>query len=84
MDKEIKKNIREAGGLLTLGLEMGISVTLGYFVGTWIDNWLGTHPIFLIIFILFGFGAAFMAVYRAYKIAKDIDNQEEIDQTGFR
>jgi ATP synthase protein I len=82
MDKEIKKNIREVGGLMTLGLEMGISVTLGYFMGTWIDNWLGTQPIFLILCILFGFGAAFLAVYRAYKIAKDIDNQGEINGTG--
>ncbi len=82
MDKEIRKNIREVGGLMTLGLEMGISVTLGYFMGSWIDNWFGTQPIFLILCISFGFGAAFMAVYRAYKIAKDVDNQGEINGAG--
>ncbi len=67
---------------MTLGIEMGISIVIGYFMGRLIDKWLGTEPIFLIIFILFGFAAAFMAVYRAYKVAKDIDKKEEIDHVG--
>lgn len=46
------------------GMELVVSIAAGTLIGWGLDRWLGTKPIFLIVFILAGIGAGFMNVYR--------------------
>ncbi|MDH5509635.1 MAG: AtpZ/AtpI family protein [Nitrospinota bacterium] len=48
----------------TVGLQIVISVLIGFGMGLWIDRWLGTKPWFMLLFILLGVGAGFLNVYR--------------------
>lgn len=47
-----------------LGLLIPAAVMIGYLVGYGIDRWLRTTPIFAVIFLLLGFAAGFLALYR--------------------
>jgi ATP synthase protein I len=49
----------------SVGLELGIAVTLGVFIGLWLDDELGTSPWLLLLFIAFGLVAGFRGVLRA-------------------
>ena len=53
-----------------VGLEMGIAVTLGYFVGNWLDGRYGTKPWLMIVGLFLGLGAAAKAVVNAVNRAK--------------
>lgn len=48
----------------TVGLEMGLSVIIGLFVGQWLDARLGTEPWLLLVFLLFGMAAGFRSIFR--------------------
>jgi ATP synthase protein I len=41
------------------------ALVVGVFLGYWIDRWLHTTPIGIIVFMLLGFGAGFMNLYRS-------------------
>lgn len=63
-----KKNIYiEVGKMLSLvsqlGIMMVISILGTFFIGRFIDNHLNTKPIFTLIFLVLGIGAAFISVY---------------------
>jgi len=64
--------LKQSATVGSVGLEMGISVVIGFLVGHYLDKWLDTRPIFTIIWIGFGFGAAAKALYRTYKHAKRV------------
>jgi F0F1-type ATP synthase assembly protein I len=51
-----------------LGLRLGISVILGMGGGLLLDNWLGTLPLFTLIGVALGFGAA---MYTIWNVARD-------------
>ena len=46
------------------GAELVVSIGSGTAIGYGLDYWLGTSPIFLIIFLLAGVGAGFWNTYR--------------------
>lgn len=71
------KDLREGAVVGSVGLEMGLSVIIGYLIGRQIDIWLGTHPIFTVVWIFFGLGAAASALVHAYKRGKAIGREEE-------
>ena len=52
---------------LDLGLRIGVLVVLGVVVGFLLDGWLGTQPIFTLVGVLLGIGAAF---YTMWEIAQ--------------
>ena len=33
-----------------MGLELGLSVVVGFLIGSWLDGWLDTKPWFLLVF----------------------------------
>ncbi|MBZ0273258.1 AtpZ/AtpI family protein [bacterium] len=76
MDPQSKKLLREAGGISAVGLEMGISVAIGFLGGRWLDGKFGTAPTLQILGIFFGLGAAFMAVLKVYKKARRLGSPE--------
>jgi len=43
-------------------------------LGFWLDKWLGTMPLFLIVFFFLGFAAGFMNIYRA-QMGKDFSGK---------
>ena len=62
-----------------VGIEMGLAVTIGAFVGWKLDKWLGTQPYMLIFWSVAGLGAAFKAIYDAYREAKkEIDEPDSL------
>jgi ATP synthase protein I len=48
----------------TMGLELGLSVVFGVFIGWGLDTWLGTEPWLLLLCTLLGMAAGFIGVYR--------------------
>ena len=53
------------GMALRLAIEMVAALGVSVFLGYWIDDALGTLPLFLIVFLILGMGAGFINVYRA-------------------
>ena len=51
----------------SMGLEVGLSVVVGFLIGTWFDKWLETEPWFLIIFGVAGVIAGYRGMYRMVK-----------------
>lgn len=56
---------------LSFGLTMAISIYLGFKGGLWLDNYLHTEPLFLIIGILLGIGVTFKNL---------LDNLKKLDK----
>jgi ATP synthase protein I len=50
-----------------LGVDIVSAVLVGLVIGYWLDVWLKTSPLFLIIFIIMGAVAGFLNVYRSTK-----------------
>jgi len=50
---------------LRAGTDFVAALVVGVFLGYWIDRWLGTTPIAIIICMLLGFGAGIMNLYRS-------------------
>jgi F0F1-type ATP synthase assembly protein I len=61
----------------TIGIEMGISVGAGFFIGNYLDNKLQiTKPYLTIFFIVAGFGAAVKSFIRMVKkLQKDFKDE---------
>jgi ATP synthase protein I len=64
-DKNNYKLLVEQMALVTqIGLTMAGSILLCFAIGYFLDKWLGTRGIFLIIFILLGIAGGGWTVYR--------------------
>lgn len=59
---------RNIGIAFDLGLRLGISVILGLGGGLLLDSWLHTSPIFTLVGMLVGIGAA---MYTIWDVARD-------------
>jgi F0F1-type ATP synthase assembly protein I len=53
---------------LDLGIRLGVSVAIGLGGGLLLDNWLGTRPIFTLIGMVLGIGAAMVTIWN---VARD-------------
>lgn len=54
----------------SLGLEMGLAVLVGWWIGQWLDNRFETGPYLMLLFLGFGIAAAFKALFRAARQTK--------------
>ncbi len=61
--RKFKKYLRFS----TIGLELGLAVVLGLFVGQYLDDRFGTTPWLLLLFLLFGLVAGFRNLFRLLK-----------------
>ena len=61
----------------SVGLELGLSVLVGLFVGQWLDRRLGTDPWMLLLFLGFGLVAGFRSVYRLLRELNQREPQEK-------
>ena len=63
--KSTGAQIAQALSLLSqLSIMMLVSIFGCFFIGKFIDTKLNTRPIFMLIFLRLGIGAAFMSVYK--------------------
>ena len=51
----------------SMGLELGLSVVVGFLIGSWLDEWLVTEPWFLLIFGIAGIVAGYRSIFRLVK-----------------
>ena len=56
---------REIGFAYRVLIEMAVGIGFGAFAGWWLDQWLGTRPILMVVLILLGFAAGVLNAYRA-------------------
>ena len=56
----------------SVGIEMGISVFIGWGIGYFLDRELGTGPYLMTLFLLVGAAAGFNAMFRVARQAKAI------------
>jgi len=71
VNEDLKKAIKTVGILSTVGMAMAFSIAIGAIAGYYADKWLHTAPIFLLIGIGLGIGAAFRNLFILTKRARD-------------
>jgi F0F1-type ATP synthase assembly protein I len=74
------ENWRGVGSYGTLGLEIVLSICVGFFGGRWLDGRFGTEPWLSILGFVFGVGAAIKAVMRAMREMAAEAAREEREQ----
>jgi len=72
---ETARKFWRAASLASIGLEMGVAVVVGWWFGQFLDRKLGTDPWLMIVFLLFGVGAAFKAVIREARRIQSESNE---------
>lgn len=55
---------RSIGALSTVGLSFVLAIVIGAWFGYLLDTWLGTSPLFFLIFFVLGFAGGALNVYR--------------------
>jgi len=66
-----------AAQFMGLGLQFVLSLLLFLYLGKWVDGKLGTSPLFLILGVFIGAGAAFYSMYRRLKVAEREEEEKE-------
>lgn len=61
---EARKQMAALGGVATIGIEMAVSICVGYFGGRWLDGKFGTGPWLERIGFVFGVVAGYRSLYR--------------------
>jgi len=74
---ESKQMWRTTAQVGAVGLEMGIAVAVGYLIGNWVDGKFDTTPLFGLIGLGVGVGAAGKALWRTARIL----NKQDQDST---
>ena len=72
----LKNEMSGIGQAFRIGAELISSLIVGTGIGWFLDNWLGTKPWFMIIFIFLGGAAGILNVYRtAMRMADDVERE---------
>jgi ATP synthase protein I len=66
----VQQNWKGLAGPGTLGLEIALSVAVGLFGGSWLDQKFSTKPWLTLIGLGYGLAAAGRAIYRALQASK--------------
>lgn len=54
-----------AGRAMRAGVDLAAALLVGGFLGYWLDKWLNTKPLFMILLFFMGFAAGFLNIYRS-------------------
>jgi len=65
-----RSQIRQLGLLGTIPILLVVGPVVGFFIGRWLDEKLGTEPYLLILFLIFGFIASGREIYGIIKKAE--------------
>lgn len=71
---------KSLGAYGTVGLEIVLSILLGLWIGTKLDERLGTGPWMAVLWFVFGCGAAAKAVHRSWKQMQAAARREEAEE----
>lgn len=74
------KDMKVLGGYGTVGLEVVLSILFGLWLGTKLDDWLGTKPYMAVIWFGFGCAAAGRSIYRTWKSMQAAAKREEAEE----
>ena len=77
LNREQREQLKRVGSLSTVGLELGLSIAIGYLGGRWLDEKLGTEPWLEWIGLGFGLAAAVQSLYRAVRRAQRLMEEED-------
>ncbi len=72
---------RAMGVAFRISFELVLGVFIGAAIGWYLDKWLGTLPLFLIIFFILGFAAGLRNVFRAAARLGGKDSDAETNET---
>ena len=61
----------------SMGMELGLSVVVGFLIGSWLDGWLGTDPWLLLVFGAAGIIAGYRSIFRLLKKVQTGQKEEE-------
>ncbi|MEC8024533.1 MAG: AtpZ/AtpI family protein [Myxococcota bacterium] len=53
----------------TIGLEMGVSIFVGWYAGQWLDERFETRPWLMVVFLFLGLASGFRSLFRLAKRA---------------
>lgn len=73
--KNRKRTVDDLSGVGTLGTHMVASTFVGLALGWFLDDWLGTKPWLLLIFLFFGIAAGFKNILVE---ARKLNRQESV------
>ncbi len=77
LNEDNKQYLRKALDFSALGLEMGISVIIGLYLGHLSDKHWNTDPWGFLLGVIFGLGAAGLALYKAFLRLKKMESQND-------
>ncbi len=66
-NKGKNKDFKDFGVYLKSGVELVSAIIVALVIGVFLDNYFQSKPIFLIIFLILGFAAGIMNVFRSVK-----------------
>ena len=74
----MRSDLRGLGDYGTVGLDLVLSILLGFFGGRWLDGKLGAHGWLTVLGFLLGVIAGFRSLYRAaVKMRKETEAEDE-------
>ena len=77
LNREQREQLRQMGSFSTIGLELGLSIALGYLGGEWLDGKLGTEPWLKWIGLGLGLAAGARSLYRVVRRAQRMMEEED-------
>jgi len=80
LDREQREQLKQLGSLSTIGLELGLSIVIGYLGGRWLDGELGTEPWLKWIGLALGLAAGARSLYRVVRRAQRMMEEEDESQ----
>ena len=75
--KDRRELYKSMGFLSSLGINMVVSTLIGMAMGYYLDEWLGTKPWMLVIFLIFGIVAGFRNIFILTN--RELKRQQESD-----
>jgi ATP synthase protein I len=77
LNREQREQLKQMGSFSTIGLELGLSIALGYLGGEWLDGKLGTEPWLKWIGLGLGLAAGGVSLYRVVRRAQRVMEEED-------
>ena len=75
---EGRKQMQQFGRVSTVGIELAVSIVIGYLGGEWLDLRFGTEPVLKWLGLGFGMAAGFRSLYRmARETQRKLDADRE-------
>jgi F0F1-type ATP synthase assembly protein I len=78
--RDQREQLKQVLSLSTIGLELGLSIAVGYFGGRWLDAKLGTEPWLQWFGLALGLAAGARSLYRVVRRAQRILDEEDETQ----